>query len=202
MRFEIKGIRFKLSWTFFAALTLMLVYSGDSGVLVAVICAMLHETGHIVCLYALSGCAASIELGVFGMRLVRREETKLSYAGEVLCALGGPVVNILLSVLFSVLYVSGMQSFARAAKINLALGLFNLMPVGELDGGRALTAFLCTRFSPVTAERIMLFVSVAVLLPVSFAGFYVLIDSGYNFTLLIAAVYIALNLVLRIKQPP
>ena len=193
MRFKIKGTRVRIGWTFFAVLSLMLAFSGDGAVLIAAASSFALEAGHIACRYALSGRAASGELGACGMRLTRGSDTALSYKADAACALAGPAVNLILAL---VLCFFG-SALRRVSAINLALGIFNLLPVGELDGGRVLSALLCSRLTHTAAERVCLLVGVAVLIPVAFAGFYILIDSGYNFTLLAAAVYISIGLIMR-----
>ena len=49
------------------------------------------------------------------------------------------------------------------------------------------------------ATRAVLVVSVVTILPLAAAGFYVLLHSGYNFTLLAVSVYLVLLLLLKKK---
>ena len=78
-------------------------------------------------------------------------ERSLSYGRELFCALAGPAVNVLLAV------VSARGSGERQllfAGINLALALFNLLPLPPLDGGRALLCALCLHTEPDRARRL------------------------------------------------
>lgn len=49
------------------------------------------------------------------------------------------------------------------------------------------------------AEKAVLAVSVVTVLPLAAAGFYTLIDSGYNFSLLAVSLYLCLLLIFKRK---
>ena len=123
-------------------------------------------------------------------------------AGMALTALAGPVSNFLLALL-SMLAASLMVRLAPVtgftmwvlyflidlAILSIGLGLFNLMPVLPLDGGRALWCVLSALFGAQTGERaadgaagvlVGLLAGIGAAAAVSYA----------NFTLLLAAVWL------------
>lgn len=61
----------------------------------------------------------------------------MNYRQELIVAAAGPAVNLMLAAVSS--RVSAGLAFAG---VNLALGMFNLLPVGELDGSRILRCAL------------------------------------------------------------
>ncbi len=69
---------------------------------------------------------------IFGKNISRKENGLISLAG--------PATNIFISILFLLFffYFQGMLSelFLWVAYINFFLGLFNLLPIGPLDGGK------------------------------------------------------------------
>jgi len=83
-----------------------------------------------------------------------------SRSGELVVSAAGPAMNLLLAVLSINLYVLGRQMgfdelqgsapeifFIRLAQINLLLMVFNLIPLGALDGHYILPYFLPERLA-------------------------------------------------------
>jgi len=155
----------------------------------------LHESGHLVSMFLLKDEPEEIALLPTGMRINRRENTRLSFKQNAVIALAGVSVNLLISTLMFASNKLFGSHFDYALKVNLALAAFNLLPVESLDGGRALVCLLSCRFDPEGVHRITAVISCAVLFALGLAGFLLLIRSGYNFTMLLTAVYLTALLI-------
>lgn len=108
-----------------------------------------HELGHAAAL-ALTGVPIrQLRLNVGGAVL---ETGEMDYRREVLCALAGPITNLILTPLG--------RWFPMFASLSLGLALFNLLPVSPLDGGRALRAAVLLRWGPAAARRVMLIAAI------------------------------------------
>ncbi len=91
------------------------------------------------------------------------------------------------------LSVFGLRSFARA---NLALALVHSLPVEPLDGGLALRYLLRGLLGAGRAEKISRISSALCVFPLALLGFWVLLRTRYNYSLLALSLYLMLYLVL------
>ena len=99
-----------------------------SGSVLPILYAMgVHELAHVVMMLACGGRVRRLTLRFADLRI---DAAGLGYRQELLAALAGPLVNLICGALFC------MRSPAFAA-YSLMLGIYNLLPVWPLDGGRA-----------------------------------------------------------------
>ncbi len=124
-----------------------------AGVLTAVlffVSILLHELSHSLVARSLGIRIERVTLFVFG-GVAQMEEEPATPRDELVMAIAGPAMSILLAAVFYLLwvglYVAGVSEVFWAplqylSIINLAVGLFNLLPGFPLDGGRVLRAAL------------------------------------------------------------
>ena len=98
-----------------------------------VLAALSHEIGHLLAMTVLGEQPQKIVFGSFGIRIEKRPGTRLSYHKEILIYAAGPAVNLLAAGLFA--------GHPAVCRVHLLLGIFNLLPVGVLDGGQILRCF-------------------------------------------------------------
>ena len=154
--------------------------------------AALHELGHLGAMAAFHTPASRICLTAAGMRIERPPGLRVSFAREVAIALAGPAVSLLLA--------GALYALPRAALlplppdlfyINLGFGLFNLLPVRQLDGGRALYFALCRRVSEAAAARAVTAASLACLFLAAAGAALLCLRRGFSLSLVIAVLYLA-----------
>lgn len=111
--------------------------------LAAVFAAGVHELCHVLAVRLCAGRIFRIRLGIAGAAL---ETDSLSVPKEMLCALAGPLGSFLLLFLG--------KWFPEAAICGTVQGMYNLLPVYPLDGGRALRCVLAIFLPGKVVERI------------------------------------------------
>ena len=189
---------FGINVSFAIAVTLTLIID-ESGVgAIALLCCILHEAGHIICLLVLGEKPKKIDLSFYGIKLERNPMSSQSTAGELAVFVSGPAVNFVFSaVLF--LLSNVFESLREAAVISLCIGVFNLIPCKPFDGGNILYTVLCRNAKQETADKICLVITVITVVPMIVTGLFFAKNNG-NITLLAVAVYVAISTVSEMKQ--
>lgn len=126
----------------FAALLLLLPIQWVA----AFICAsIVHEGFHAIAIYLFRGIVRKIHIGATGAVI---EADVRSGIPEILCAAAGPIAS------FSLLLLAGR--FPRLAVCGLIHGIYNMLPLFPLDGGRVLRELIYLLFQPIQAAKIFL----------------------------------------------
>ncbi len=110
---------------------------------------IVHELGHIGAALVCGGRVERLSLTMVGAELSFSYRTPLSYGRDSLVALAGPGANLLLGGLFF------WQGRHLPAVLTLGLGVFNLLPILPLDGGRVVYGLLAERLDPDWADRLL-----------------------------------------------
>lgn len=163
----------------------------------AVVGCVVHELGHILVIYLCGGEVKLISLTAVGAEIPLRGS--FSYLQEFLCGLAGPVMNFLFA-LFVGLFFSEGESGALVVGLSLALGCLNLLPVSQLDGGRALYCVLSVFFSLEWREKLMFFLDVSCSIFLLALGFWIFLEGG-SVSLLLLGGWLFFS-VLGVKDKP
>ena len=137
-------LRMRISVFALPVMLLMLWLDGSAAFLVLLLSAAAHETGHIAAMRIRGHRPRRIDVLPMGALIVCPEG--MSDGDESLTALSGPLVSIFLGLAALACFAaSGSTDALYAAVINVVLGVFNLMPIKKLDGGKALCCYLSAR---------------------------------------------------------
>lgn len=150
------------------------------------LCAALHEIGHIAVLYLCGGKVVRLSFLPCGMEICM---SPLSYRRETAVALAGPFTNLLCAFFFYLAAPNG-AFFLFCTDCSVFLALFNLLPLYGFDGARVLKnlAFLCLPYDKAikiqTVAEPLFLVLFAVLCGA------VCIYSGFNLSLCVILLYL------------
>lgn len=111
-------------------------------ILIAYSCVFLHEMGHVIIAGLYGYTTTKITVSFFG---AMAEIVGISFRGSqtIIICLAGPLVNLILALVFSFLHkIFNSSQLLTLMQINIALAIFNLLPIYPFDGGRIHRAFL------------------------------------------------------------
>lgn len=143
------------------SLALMLLVLPIQWVVSALVAAAFHEFCHYSAVRLCAGRIYSIRAATSGARMYTGE---LSTLQSIFCLIAGPAGSM------SLLFLS--RWFPRVAICGVCQGLYNLLPVFPLDGGRAVRCALEGVMSVSTADRIASVMEYLCLAAVFLLGLY------------------------------
>ncbi len=137
---------FRIHPLFFLFLLLYAYYGLIFEVLVVLASVLLHELAHTVVARRLHLRITEIELFPFGGQAKTEDFVAANPENEVCVALAGPGTSLALAGLAWSAVRWGDPRLFFLFKVNLVLGLFNLLPVLPLDGGKVARAALSLKW--------------------------------------------------------
>ena len=196
MRFHLFDIQIRFSLWFFAVAACAALLQKGPLLYYFVLPIATHELGHLLVMAVLGVQIEEIAFTPVSLAIRRKQGRMLSYGGEVAVSLGGVAANLLMAFF---LYRFAFQSMRTTLLLacNVAVAVFNLLPVGSLDGGQVLRHVSSRFFSLRVADILSRVISFVVLTPMTAVAVLVLLRQKGNFTLLLVCVYLTVTLVLR-----
>lgn len=174
----------RLDFSFFAVLALFLLTDdSDFGIIALSSCAA-HELAHfaVMCFCGAEVCAVTF-YGA-GIRISSDNVESLRYSACAAIYAAGCTMNFILAA------VLWLANCPEAALINVFIGAFNMLPIGELDGARLLKLAairLCRAEQVDNVTRVF-----AIISAILAASAVILFCGGVSFTLATTALYFIL----------
>lgn len=191
MKFKCFGVSVKISFSFFALLIFISVADKSIHLCPAMLFSLLHECGHFFALAVFKERGSCLKIGFFGGEIIRRGFCGENYLKEAIINASGPLFNVAAAILC---FFAGRKNFCG---INLAIALFNLLPIESLDGGKMLCALLCIKKDRLFSETVVTVVSYCVCVPMIIISFVLLFNNAGNVQLCFVSVYILLGLIFK-----
>ena len=183
----ILNLRLRLSFWFFVLVVLALQLDRQILLWYIVLPIAVHELGHLVAIGLCRVGLKEIALTPVSIRIITRGGA-ISYRKELVIAAAGIAANLILALALRLFAFQSLRTMLMIAS-NLAVAAFNLLPVGNLDGGKLTGLFFARYLEPRAAQTASAMVNFIVLVPLScLAGLLLL--RGENFTLAVICVYL------------
>ncbi|MGG5462775.1 site-2 protease family protein [Clostridium sp. B9] len=154
---------------------------------------IIHELAHYLVVLKLGLESEMFKVHILGARLEIRDYDELSAKEKLLICIAGPLLNLMVTILFIIIYIFMPDNYyvLSSMEINLVLCIFNLLPIYPLDGGKILGALLEERMIFKDINEILVKVSYVFgvgFISLSIMGMLVL--DIFNITSLLAGIFI------------
>lgn len=155
--------------------------------LAALLAAAIHELGHVLTAHFLNIPLQEMKLGIFGASL-SLSDSFLSYKKEIILAAAGPLTNIACVLLSIFLFDIQNDFFELFISSSLFLGILNLLPILDFDGGRILLCLLSLKISPDAAHQILKISSFILIFTLWALSVYLLLKLSSSLSLFIFSI--------------
>jgi Zn-dependent protease len=185
-----------IGFTYFSIGGAVAARQGILFILLLFACVLLHELGHALTAKAFGIRTTDITLLPIG-GVARLERIPSEPKQELLIAIAGPAVNVVIAVLlifylgqraamsdFEDLHTPRVAMLSKLASVNIGLVLFNLIPAFPMDGGRILRSILAMRMNYLRATEIAARIGQALAIVFGIVGFF------YNSFLIFIAFFV------------
>lgn len=115
--------------------------------------ALIHELAHMLAGIALKLKPRELKINPLGIS-IQFESYEQSEKKKILISISGPLLNIAIAIICSLLSIS-KEMKELIIYSNILLGIFNLLPIYPLDGGRILKSILRSKYNFRKTDKII-----------------------------------------------
>ncbi len=149
-------------------LILFLLLNNIDTYIIFLIFILIHELAHLFVGIMIGGKPRKLNLNPLGVSLEFYSYGKNKLIYKVLFYLAGPLVNLAIAIAF--MYIEGLKGeYEKIIYTNLAICIFNLIPILPLDGGKILKEILRVILGIGPSNKFMILFSKCFLFAITFA---------------------------------
>lgn len=176
--FSFRGTRIVFCFSFVAVAVICILLYDEAVIYLSLASSLAHEAGHLAFMKLFGVRIREIKFYGGGIGISAADEP-LSYPKQILIACGGVLINLLLCIM--------SYSFSKTLfYINLALAIFNLLPIGYLDGAE-IVSLSVHRFP--RSEKVFALIKIIAVAGISAIGLYIAVK-GASISALITVLFL------------
>ena len=179
---KLKKTILRLDFSFFAVLALYLLLDESGFGLSALAACAMHEMAHFIMMTVFGVPVEQLTLYGAGIRITSSEIERVKPFRKVVILCAGCVANFIAAAVFW-----GLGRY-EACAVNVFTGIFNLLPMGGLDGARLLKMLVVRHCKAENVDKVMR--RVAAVSAVLCAAVFIAAGGAASFTLITTAMYI------------
>ena len=194
-----KKTSIKIKLSFSGAVMILALFLTHSYIsIAALVAAAFHELGHIIAAKLCDIPLEELKLGIFGAALTPKS-LLCSYKKEIILCIAGPLINLLFAFLLLPLF-NFSEFLSLFISTSLFLGILNLLPIYDFDGGRILFCLLSLKLSISTSTKILKTVSFILIFILWCLSVYLLLRLSSSISLFIFSISLFAKIFLSQKD--
>jgi Zn-dependent protease len=131
IKIQSKSTLLTFHFTFFAAVTIMVLLKNSQIAIMGLCACLIHEFGHVIACKVCKVSIEEIEFCCTGLCIRKLDKRNLTYSKELLILSSGIITNLFITAFFLVVPINEGKLFAT---VNMAIAVFNLLPLTNFDG--------------------------------------------------------------------
>ena len=165
LELKLKKFTLQFDFSFFAVISLMLLFHNDKYVIMCLFACIWHETGHLLAMILNKIEINKICMYGGGIKILPDKMFDfISVRVQVFVYIAGSMINFITYMLFQNVNSDNLSDFAY---INAVIGAFNMLPLQFLDGGKLLLTvvrYLCCYQHAIMTERYLKHINIVLIL--------------------------------------
>ena len=181
-------MKIEINLKIFFLLILLLMFDNINTYLIFLFFILVHELAHLIVGILIGGKPQKMTLSIFGVSIEFYSYGKNKTFSKIIFFFIGPLINILIGIM-CYKYMKDSNEKTLIVYTNFALGIFNLLPILPLDGGKIMKEILKVLFGFEKSNKIIIFISKCFLVIASLI-YSVLIIEIKNIMILFLLIYL------------
>lgn len=174
LTYKIPKTKLEINYVIFVILIISILMGQLSTFLICFTFVLLHEYTHYIVAVLYGYKIDKMELNLWG-GVLNMEDYVLKPSHEIVILISGPLFNLFNALAFNILYQYFNNPLIKEiVYVNTVLGVFNLIPISPLDGGKIIRLYLSYFMGYGKAIKISLFFSKISSIMLFFIGIYLL----------------------------
>lgn len=186
MSFKFKSVTIQLYISFFVVMSIMIALDYLEQFFILFLTVTIHEMTHIMIAKIFGLSVEKISITPMGEAATIKDMDSLSFIKKAAVIAGGPMINILIFLIMST--IAPHDSFFKLA--NIVIGVFNLIPIYPLDGGRLILHMLSNKIGIMPSNKAVLSFSKFMSGVIIFLGFIQVVLYPFNISLICIGFYL------------
>ncbi|QZY56611.1 M50 family metallopeptidase [Crassaminicella profunda] len=190
---KVYGVDVKVNVLLCIVFFIFFIFGYIENLIISFLVVLLHEGAHIFTAKLLGYRIEKVEIFPFGGVAAIEENLVMNPKHEILIAASGPVFNFIMVFIgyniFNRFYLT-VDGFVFFVHSNLIIGLFNLLPVIPLDGGRIVRAYLAYLIGFKQSTKTVVILSKVISIFLFIWGCYMIKFNKLNSYLLLLAIFL------------